>query len=62
MNREFNILIENAAQYFFILSEYWLEMIKCNRFNFLGINYLIFPVAPGPGVYSASNRNEYQRH
>jgi hypothetical protein len=24
--------------------------------------YLIFPVAPGPGVYSASNRNEYQKH
>jgi hypothetical protein len=24
--------------------------------------YIIFPVAPGPGVYSASNRNEYQKH
>jgi hypothetical protein len=24
--------------------------------------YLIFPVATGPGVYSASNRNEYQKH
>jgi hypothetical protein len=24
--------------------------------------YLICPVAPGPGVYSASNRNEYQKH
>jgi hypothetical protein len=24
--------------------------------------YLILPVAPGPGVYSASNRNEYQKH
>jgi ABC-type enterochelin transport system permease subunit len=23
---------------------------------------LILPVALGPGVYSASNRNEYQRH
>jgi hypothetical protein len=22
--------------------------------------YLIFPAAPGPGVYSASNSNEYQ--
>jgi hypothetical protein len=21
-----------------------------------------FPAAPGPGVYSASNRNEYQKH
>jgi hypothetical protein len=25
-------------------------------------SYLILPVALGPGVYSASNRNEYQRH
>jgi hypothetical protein len=24
--------------------------------------YLIFPAALGPGVYSASNRNEYQKH
>jgi hypothetical protein len=24
--------------------------------------YLIFPAAPGPGVYSASNINEYQKH
>jgi hypothetical protein len=23
--------------------------------------YLIFPVALGPGVYSASNRNEYEK-
>jgi hypothetical protein len=23
--------------------------------------YLILPAAPGPGVYSASNRNEYQK-
>jgi hypothetical protein len=23
---------------------------------------LILPVEPGPGVYSASNRNEYQKH
>jgi hypothetical protein len=28
---------------------------------FLSI-YLILPVALGPGVYSASNRNEYQKH
>jgi hypothetical protein len=28
---------------------------------FLSI-YLIIPVALGPGVYSASNRNEYQKH
>jgi hypothetical protein len=24
--------------------------------------YLIFPAALGPGVYSASNRNEHQKH
>jgi hypothetical protein len=24
--------------------------------------YLIFPAALGPGVYSAYNRNEYQKH
>jgi hypothetical protein len=23
--------------------------------------YLILPVSPGPGVYSASNRNAYQK-
>jgi hypothetical protein len=28
---------------------------------FLSI-YPILPVALGPGVYSASNRNEYQKH
>jgi hypothetical protein len=26
------------------------------------LNLLILPVALGPGVYSASNRNEYQKH
>jgi GH25 family lysozyme M1 (1,4-beta-N-acetylmuramidase) len=25
------------------------------------IEYLIFPAARNPGVYSASNRNEYQK-
>jgi hypothetical protein len=25
-------------------------------------SYLILPAALGPGVYSASNRNEYQKH
>jgi hypothetical protein len=29
--------------------------------RFLSI-YLLLPVALGPGVYSASNRNEYQKH
>jgi hypothetical protein len=28
---------------------------------FLSI-YLILPITLGPGVYSASNRNEYQKH
>jgi hypothetical protein len=27
-----------------------------------GSSYLILLVALGPGVYSASNRNEYQKH
>jgi hypothetical protein len=26
------------------------------------VNDLILPAALGPGVYSASNRNEYQKH
>jgi hypothetical protein len=25
-------------------------------------NYLTLPAAVGPGVYSASNRKEYQKH
>jgi hypothetical protein len=29
--------------------------------RFLSI-YLILPAALGPGIYSASNRNEYQKH
>jgi hypothetical protein len=29
--------------------------------KFLSI-YLILPAALGPGVYSATNRNEYQKH
>jgi hypothetical protein len=28
--------------------------------EFLSV-YLILPAAPGPGIYSASNRNEYQK-
>jgi hypothetical protein len=32
---------------------------RSNEMNFF--NYLILPVALGPGVYSASNRNEYQK-
>jgi hypothetical protein len=30
--------------------------------NILNNIYLILPVALGPSVYSASNRNEYQKH
>jgi hypothetical protein len=29
--------------------------------NYFFSIYLIFPAALGPGVYSASNRNEYQK-
>jgi hypothetical protein len=29
---------------------------------FFFLIYLILPAALGPGVYSASNRNEYQKH
>jgi hypothetical protein len=29
---------------------------------FIYANYLILPAALGPEVYSASNRNEYQKH
>jgi hypothetical protein len=37
----------------------WFETRGGERF--LSI-YLIFLAALGPGVYSASNRNEYQKH
>jgi hypothetical protein len=48
---------------------YWLRHYATNRkvagsipdeVNFL--IYLILPDALGPGVYLASNRNEYQKH
>jgi hypothetical protein len=35
-------------------------LIYLTLFEFL--NYLILPAALGPGVYSISNRNEYQKH
>jgi hypothetical protein len=45
------------------------KKIKCTEIIFLfrlffcfRKSYLILPVAPGPGVYSSSNRNEYQKH
>jgi hypothetical protein len=37
----------------------WLKSDE-NVFFFFSI-YLILPAALGPGVYSASNRNEYQK-
>jgi hypothetical protein len=33
-----------------------------NVTDFAVAQYLILPVALGPGVYSVSNRNEYQKH
>jgi hypothetical protein len=30
--------------------------------HFFFLIYLILPAASGPGVYLASNRNEYQEH
>jgi hypothetical protein len=43
----------------------WLASY-CTEFGFRSLNifisiYLILPAALGPGVYSASNRNEYQK-
>jgi hypothetical protein len=36
---------------------------KRNYFKwYIILVYLILPAAPDPGVYSASNRNEYQKH
>jgi hypothetical protein len=35
-------------------------MLQSRKVNFFLI-YLIFPTALGPGVYPASNRNEYQK-
>jgi ABC-type dipeptide/oligopeptide/nickel transport system permease component len=31
-------------------------------FTIIIIIFIILPAAPGPGVYSACNRNEYQKH
>jgi hypothetical protein len=45
----------------------WLQTHEVNDFYqpwgewFLSI-YLILPATLGPGVYSASNRNEYQKY
>jgi hypothetical protein len=39
-----------------------LEARRPDEVNAFFSIYLIFPAAMGPGVYSASNRNEYQKH
>jgi hypothetical protein len=36
-------------------------MLKANEVNEFVSIYLILPAALGPGIYSASNRNEYQK-
>jgi hypothetical protein len=41
---------------------YWLPSCDYNSsFDVNGLIYLILPAALGPRVYSASNRNEYQK-
>jgi hypothetical protein len=39
-----------------------LEYAGITSGSVVGVFYLILLVALGPGVYSASNRNEYQKH
>jgi hypothetical protein len=40
----------------------FLKEKKFNNFPLMiFLSYLILPAALGPGVYSASNRNEYQK-
>jgi hypothetical protein len=42
---------------------YTSRKVACSRPNEVNFyTYLILPAALGPGVYSASNRNEYQKH
>jgi hypothetical protein len=52
------------------MSVYFLKSICATNRNVAGSIpdevifqiYLILPAALGPGVYSASNKNEYQKH
>jgi hypothetical protein len=37
------------------------HVFETERWGFFFLIYLILPAALGPGVYSASNRNEYQK-
>jgi hypothetical protein len=52
-----------------MLLAYWLRHYATNRKvassipdEVIFLIYLILPAALGSGVYSASNRNEYQKH
>jgi hypothetical protein len=39
-----------------------ISILKLSGYNTYHLLYLILPAALGPGVYSASNRNEYQKY
>jgi hypothetical protein len=60
----FNILSIREAHFSQRLVAVW-DTIAClqgqHRDGF-SVWYLILPAAVGPGVYLASNRNEYQKH
>jgi hypothetical protein len=49
-----------------ILATEWRYIVLPVRYELnlymVCIRKLIFPVAPGPGFYSVSNRNEYQKY
>jgi hypothetical protein len=40
----------------------WRSRVQDPMKRMILLIYLILPVALSPGVYSASNRNEYQKH
>jgi hypothetical protein len=41
----------------------YFDLRRENRmFNYINVMKQVLPAALGPGVYSASNRNEYQKH
>jgi hypothetical protein len=44
------------------MRKYITGYVKLKYMSIYISSYLILPVALGPGVYSASNRNEYQKH
>jgi hypothetical protein len=69
-NIDFNTSIYSANKHFYAVVQ-WLRHYATglkvagsrpdNVNTFFSI-YLILPAALGPGVYSASNRNQYQKH